>query len=96
MKNNNWYVLGRKNGRMAFYRLQTNTITANKAYYVYNGTTTSGSLTFDFSGGTNSITIPATTPGADSNAPVYDLQGRRVTAPAKGIYIKGGKKYVVR
>jgi arabinan endo-1,5-alpha-L-arabinosidase len=27
---------------------------------------------------------------------IYDLLGRRVARPASGIYIKGGKKYVVR
>ncbi len=28
--------------------------------------------------------------------PIYDLQGRRVTKPAQGIYIQGGKKILVR
>lgn len=27
---------------------------------------------------------------------VYDLQGRKVTTMSKGIYIVGGKKYVVK
>jgi hypothetical protein len=27
---------------------------------------------------------------------VYDLQGRRVAQPKQGLYIKGGKKYVVK
>lgn len=30
------------------------------------------------------------------NAPVYDLSGRRVTKAAKGIYIKNGKKFIVK
>lgn len=31
----------------------------------------------------------------DKKATIYDLQGRRLTkAPAKGIYIQGGRKYV--
>ena len=32
----------------------------------------------------------------DSNAPVYDLNGRRLTEPAKGINIIGGKKTIVK
>ena len=31
-----------------------------------------------------------------SNGVIYDLQGRRVTAPTHGIYIKDGRKYVVK
>ena len=27
---------------------------------------------------------------------IFDLQGRKVSSPARGIYIKNGKKYVVR
>ena len=32
----------------------------------------------------------------DSQQPVYDLQGRRVTAPRRGVYISGKRKMVVR
>ncbi len=30
----------------------------------------------------------------DGEEPLYDLQGRRIAAPGKGIYIKNGRKYV--
>ncbi len=30
------------------------------------------------------------------NKPVYDLQGRRVTKPTRGLYIRNGKKQVIR
>ena len=32
----------------------------------------------------------------DSNAPIYNLSGQRVLSPRKGIYIKNGRKYIVR
>ena len=32
----------------------------------------------------------------NTNTPVYDLNGRRMTAPAKGINLIGGKKVLVR
>lgn len=90
------YFLSKKNGRVAFYWLNDRVMNANKAFYNVPANKLGQDLTFNFSGNTSAITLPATTPGADSNAPIYDLQGRRVSAPAKGIYIKGGKKYVVR
>ncbi len=34
--------------------------------------------------------------GTDRSAEVYDLSGRRVSRPAKGIYIVGGKKVLVK
>jgi endoglucanase len=33
---------------------------------------------------------------ADSNAPIYNLSGQRVTSPRKGIYIQNGRKYIAR
>ena len=32
----------------------------------------------------------------DSNAPIYNLAGQRVTNPKKGIYIKNGKKFILK
>lgn len=32
----------------------------------------------------------------DPNAPIYDLTGRQVSAPVKGIYLQNGKKFIVR
>ena len=32
----------------------------------------------------------------DRNAPIFDLQGRRISKPAKGLYIQNGKKYIIR
>jgi len=26
----------------------------------------------------------------------YDLQGRKIKAPGKGLYIKNGKKYIIK
>lgn len=40
------------------------------------------------------ITTVGTEQDVRSNDAIYDLQGRRVTAPTRGMYIKGGKKFV--
>ncbi len=34
-------------------------------------------------------------PALDLNAPIYDLTGRQVSNPTKGIYIQNGKKFVI-
>jgi hypothetical protein len=34
--------------------------------------------------------------GMKDESPVYDLQGRRVAAPSKGLYIKNGKKMIIK
>ncbi|MBR4533753.1 MAG: hypothetical protein IKO85_04320 [Bacteroidaceae bacterium] len=42
-------------------------------------------------GTTNAI---GTIDTSDADAPFYDLQGRRVSHPRKGIYIQNGKKII--
>jgi hypothetical protein len=68
--------------------------------------TLSGTATFELEEGNYDylITLPlnataldkiTAAPAADPAAPVYDLNGRRISSPAQqGIYIKGGKKVV--
>lgn len=34
--------------------------------------------------------------GADDNGAIYNLRGEKVTAPGKGIYIRNGKKFVIK
>ena len=47
-------------------------------------------ISFDDATGINSVRV-----AADSDK-VFDLQGRQIEAPAKGVYIKGGKKVVIK
>ncbi len=35
-------------------------------------------------------------PALNPNAPIYDLTGRQVFAPAKGIYLQNGRKFIVK
>jgi hypothetical protein len=95
--NPNYYVLGKEKGRVAFYYLTSQTMAANKAYYIYPGTGGAKSLGFSFTDETpTSIEMPETVTTTDANAPIYDLMGRRVVNPTKGIYIKGGKKFIMK
>jgi hypothetical protein len=52
---------------------------------------------FAYSDGTTGIyEIVNVKEGTDKNAPIFDLQGRRILKPAKGLYIQNGRKYILK
>lgn len=88
----NAYVLANKKNGIGFYKINpaSNLLAGNKAYLEVP-VSLSGvkAFTFDF-GGTTGIDNPETAVEAEE---YYDLQGRRVMNPTKGIYVtKSGKK----
>ncbi len=89
----NAYVLNYKAATGAgFYKLgASGTIGANKAYLVSGA---GAPEFFSFSGETTGI--DATLVNSEKvNSVVYDLQGRRVVNPTKGLYIVNGKKVFI-
>ena len=88
----NIYVLNKGTNGVGFYKLKsTGTIGANKAYLTYSAPTPArGFFGFDE---TTGIEMP--TAESNANAVVYDLQGRRVQNPTKGLYIVNGKKVFI-
>ena len=98
-KNANFFILGKKtDGRVKFYYMSNLVLAANKAYYVYNGTTSAKSLVFRFDDDNIStgISLPETIE-TTGDAVIFDLSGRRVAGTAKkGVYIRNGKKYIVK
>lgn len=100
LANNSYLTLGRLTGTEAtatapgFYTYTGETISANRAYL--SGTDLS-TIRLVLDGNTTGIDAATLINGEQSNAPVYDLSGRRVLTPAKGgIYLQGGKKYIAR
>jgi len=91
----NAYVLNyKKNTGVGFYKLSSNgTIAMNKAYLVYDGSIGARSF-FAFDDVTTGIGM-YNVDYNKGNDKVYDLQGRRVTKPANGIYIVNGKKVIM-
>jgi len=88
----NAYVLSKGAKGVGFYKLSsTGTIGANKAYLTYSATAREF---FPIEGNVTGIEMPkaATT---NSDAEVYDLQGRQVVNPTKGLYIVNGKKVFI-
>lgn len=92
-------TLGTKDGKVAFRKPATGTtqVKANKAYLLVN--TPSGekpkTVKMIFDGETTGIS--EFTANEDvTNAPLFNLNGQRVNANAKGLLIKNGKKIIIK
>lgn len=91
----NAYVLNKGTNGVGFYKLQAGkTIGANKAYLTYSGSGAPSFLNF-VEGNVTGIEMPKAET-TNNDAEVYDLQGRRVANPTKGLYIVNGKKVVIK
>lgn len=87
------YVLGNAEGFIGLYPYVGTNLAKGKAYLNIpeNGVK---AMTFDFGGITTSIAQQGIK--NINEVPVYDLSGRRVQKPVNGVYIKNGKKIVVK
>lgn len=89
-----YLVLGKADGKVGLYTTNTTTLKANKAYLPASLVQGVNGLRFSF-GEITGIDSAATEQG-ESKAALYDLSGRRVALPTHGIYVKDGKKILVR
>ena len=100
------YILAKKGGNVVFSRaLPDGENDANKSLYMNKAylsiPTTSGVnqfvLGFGEDGPTTGIGSLEAGNAGSAAAPLYDLSGRRISQPAtRGIYIRGGKKFMVK
>ena len=98
------FLLGKKNGVTTFYRVaQTGTVSAGKAYLqlptsVVGDLTGSRVMRIVADDETTGISeaLPLNDNGELKNDNVYDLQGRRVEKPTRGLYIVNGRKVVIK
>ena len=68
-----------------------------RAYFEGNGKPLANGMLISFDGQTTGITsAELNAEGAAEDAPIYNLQGVRVNHLTKGVYIKGGKKIIVK
>lgn len=100
-----YYSLGKKNGKAGFYKssIGVQTLGANRAYLQTDVEPVSNSngfpFTLDDSEGTlTSISMEPASHESTTGGAVYDLQGRVVNGShlQKGIYIRNGKKILVK
>ena len=85
------YVLQKHDDNVAFFLVGSDvkpTVTAGRCYI----TVDSSAPVLRIGGTTNIANVENT----ETAAAIYDLQGRRVDAPAKGIYVVNGKKVLVK
>lgn len=89
------YILGKRDGQIAFYHTAAGTLPMNRAYLRKNTDQSVQSIQMVFTPATG--IGEATTTINTVNAPLYDLAGRRVMKPAKGgVYIQNGRKFIVK
>ena len=88
-----FYVLNNGSQGGGFYQLKSGkTVGVGKAYLKY----TAGAREFFDFNETTSISEELRVKSEEfTTAPVYDLQGRRVSQPTKGLYIVNGKKVFI-
>ena len=98
----NYYLSNGASG-VGFYKVNGSVdIKANRAYLPLLKNTVSGSRGFigmdfdDDEDGTTGIEVQSSIFNAQSNDVYYNLQGQRVDNPTKGLYIKNGKKVVIK
>lgn len=95
---NDYYIFGNGGNGVGFYHPNSTTLKENRAFLPADEVTGSGSSVNGFKldfGGVNTG-IEATIQADEANATYYDLSGRRVIRPAKGIYVKNGRKVYVK
>lgn len=89
------YILNNGSKGLGFYRANDQKVAAGKAYLAVPATSAAKISFFSLDGGTVGIE------GIESNEEAkedvyYTISGQRVAAPTKGLYIKNGKKVIVK
>lgn len=97
------YILASKGGNIVFSKALANgenkSISMNKAYLSIPAGSQVNQFALSFGEDGPTTGIGSIEAGNDSSeaAPLYDLSGRRISQPAtRGIYIRGGKKFMVK
>jgi len=96
----NRYVLATQSGVQNFYKLSTtgNIVPTGKAYLEIPATTSAPSLSIDIDGETTGIEVinAEMSETGTAKGQAFDLSGRRIAEPTKGVYIMNGKKMIVK
>ena len=87
------YILNNGSKGVGFYKANNQPVGAGKAYLQVEGT-----LSKDFIGFADGVAtgIETIDNGWAVDNEIYDLQGRKVMNPTKGIFIQNGRKVVIK
>lgn len=89
------YLLGKKNGRIGFYKFSNNKTLNGKAYLsLPEAASAREDISMFF--GDETTGINTLKDSSIMNDRVYNLNGQLVEAPAKGLYIVNGKKVIIK
>ena len=89
------YILNNGSKGLGFYRANNQTVAAGKAYLAVPAASAAKISFFSIDGGTVGIEGIESNEEAEEDV-YYTISGQRVAAPTKGLYIKNGKKVIVK
>lgn len=87
------YVLSQENGVVGFFKANSTNIAAGKAYLKVATSSAAKGIKVVFDGEATGISEVS---AAKADEAYYTVSGLRVEKPTKGLYIRGGKKVVVK
>lgn len=91
------YRLGSKDGKVGFFEYNVDTAQPNVVVLDWNSNVTNGARELYIRFADDETTgISNVNDNVNLNKVVFDLQGRRVAQPGKGLYIVNGKKVVIK
>ena len=91
------YTMGNVGGQLGFYKYIGSQLKARRAYLAIPASSEAGiRIRFDGEDTPTGIDEVESTTDKVQSATIYDLQGRRVVNPTKGIYIVNGKKVYMK
>lgn len=76
--------------------MPTVSLEAGKSYYLYCSGSKLGLYGFEYKTASGIENVTIAQPELDINAPIYDLTGRQVAHPTKGVYLQNGYKFIVK
>ena len=95
----NRYVFAKQGNNVGFFKITEDNYdpAAGKAYLEIPGNDAAPSLSIELDGETTGIkVINIDSENNQNNNQMYDLQGRRIAEPTKGVYIVNGKKVIIK
>lgn len=92
--NGTQYGLGVVDGQLGWYKMESGTLAAGKAYLTITAADAKSFYALPSTIVTGISTVNAA--AAKANNAYYDLMGRRVYAPQHGVFIHNGKKVVIK